>query len=61
MEKKDMTGSFKKGIQNGEWKYWFRTGELSYIANFIDGKKHGTWTYFYRNGKKYNLMPLHRK
>jgi antitoxin component YwqK of YwqJK toxin-antitoxin module len=42
----------ESGLYQGEWKFYFDSGEVKLEGEFIDSKKQGTWTYYYPNGKK---------
>lgn len=43
-----------KGIQEGEWKYWYETGRIKRIENYKKGLLHGIQTDFWEDdGEKW--------
>jgi uncharacterized protein len=40
-----------QGKYQGDWKLYFRTGELRAEGTYVDGKKEGNWIYFFKEGK----------
>ncbi|MCG8576249.1 MAG: hypothetical protein MI810_15270 [Flavobacteriales bacterium] len=40
------------GNYEGEWKHYYKSGELKASGIYEDGVKSGKWTYYYKNGKK---------
>jgi len=40
------------GNYEGEWKEYFKTGELKAIGKYEDGIKSGKWVFYYKSGKK---------
>ncbi|MFY0603157.1 MAG: hypothetical protein JXQ93_04355 [Flavobacteriaceae bacterium] len=43
--------TFKKGIVDGTYLEYYKTGELKVSGRFDDGKKNGNWKIYNRNGK----------
>ena len=43
MAKVFIEGQFRKGRQEGEWKYYFDNGQLNRKSTFKDGKPNGSW------------------
>ena len=39
------------GTYDGDWKYFYTSGEVQSEGKYEEGKKNGLWTYFYKNGK----------
>ena len=48
---KRVEGSYRKGMKNGIWSYYFKNspGTVRLNGNFKDGKKHGKWVFYDRN------------
>jgi len=46
-----LTGFFKDGEKDGEWKYYYYTGDLEKISNYKDGLLEGKYEYFYDSGQ----------
>lgn len=44
-------GSYKDGQQDGEWKSWYKNGELSFEGKYINGLEDGKHVWYYDNGK----------
>ncbi len=45
-------GNFnEKGLENGEWKYYYTSGQLVRVRNFANGKYQGNSLTYYRNGQ----------
>jgi len=44
-------GSYRDGLQEGEWKSWYGNGELSFEGKFANGLEDGKHTWYYDNGK----------
>ena len=40
------------GNYQGDWKEYYKTGELRATGTYEDGVKTGKWTYYYKSGKK---------
>jgi antitoxin component YwqK of YwqJK toxin-antitoxin module len=49
---KRVEGSYRKGLKNGIWSYYFKNspGIIRLNGNFKDGKKHGKWVFYDKNG-----------
>lgn len=39
------------GNYEGEWKHYYKTGELKAVGTYEDGVLTGKWTYYFKNGK----------
>lgn len=48
---KRVEGSYRKGMKNGIWSYYFKNypGIVRLNGNFKDGKKHGKWVFYDTN------------
>lgn len=48
---KRVEGSYRKGMKNGIWSYYFKNspGTVRLNGNFKDGKKHGKWVFYDKN------------
>ena len=48
---KRVEGSYRKGMKNGIWSYYFKNspGIVRLNGNFKDGKKHGKWIFYDTN------------
>ena len=48
---KRVEGSYRKGMKNGIWSYYFKNspGTVRLNGNFKDGKKHGKWVFYDTN------------
>lgn len=42
--------SYKLGVEDGQWQFWYENGKLAWEMNYVDGKKHGEQKYYYENG-----------
>lgn len=40
------------GIYEGEWKYFYKSGEVRSSGTYLNSRKEGPWIYYYSNGKK---------
>ncbi len=40
------------GVYQGDWSYFYKTGEIKSKGAYSNGKKEGKWTYYFKNGKK---------
>ena len=45
-----LTGNFKDGEKDGEWKYFYYTGDLEKISHYKNDKLEGSYLYYYYNG-----------
>ena len=45
-------GRFVNGLKNGEWKYFYETGEIWKLNYFSEGNKVKNWSTFDLNGNK---------
>ena len=41
--------TFNEGLQNGEWKYYDKNGQLVNIGNFVNGKQNGKCEDYFNN------------
>jgi uncharacterized protein len=46
-----LTGFFKDGEKEGEWKYFYYTGAIEKSSNYKEGKLNGPYNYYYDNGQ----------
>ena len=46
-----LKGSFKNGDKDGEWQYFYYTGDKEKVSNYEDGVLNGPYNYFYDNGQ----------
>ncbi len=44
-------GSYKDGQQDGEWKSWYKNGELSFEGRYVNGLEDGKHVWYHDNGK----------
>ncbi len=44
-------GSYKDGLEDGEWKGTYKNGQLSYEVRFVQGQEDGKYVSYYDNGK----------
>jgi len=44
-------GSYKDGLQDGEWKSWYKNGEPSFEGKYVQGQEDGKHVWYYDNGK----------
>ena len=44
-------GSFKSGVKDGSWLWYWSTGQLAKKGNYKNGKWHGAWVTYYESGK----------
>ena len=44
-------GSFKNGVKDGTWVWYYENGQLSYKGNFNNGKRDGAWFWYWGNGQ----------
>lgn len=42
----------KNGEYEGEWKYYYKSGEIKSEGKYENTIREGKWTYYYKNGKK---------
>ena len=49
--KKEKEIEFKKGIEDGVFRRWFKNGKLGIESVSINGKTCGTWIEYYENGQ----------
>jgi len=42
----------KEGKRQGDWKLYYKTGELKAEGKYVDGKKEGKWKYYFQTGQK---------
>ena len=45
-----MVGTYKDGMRDGEWAYWFENGQLSDSGKYKEGKMLGVWKYYNEKG-----------
>lgn len=43
--------TYKKGVMNGAYLEYYRTGELKESGRYEDGKKDGSWKFYNKSGK----------
>ncbi|MFM9984992.1 MAG: toxin-antitoxin system YwqK family antitoxin [Flavobacteriales bacterium] len=46
------TGTYKKNLENGTWKFYFESGKLKSEETYLNGKEHGTSKEFNESGQK---------
>ena len=46
-----MEGTYKNGLRDGKWNYWYQNGTLWSEGFFKNGKSDGKRTTYYENGK----------
>ena len=44
-------GKFKKGKKEGEWIFYYKTGQLQFKKNFKNGLLDGPYEFYYENGQ----------
>jgi antitoxin component YwqK of YwqJK toxin-antitoxin module len=44
--------TFKDGIEDGKYTWWYENGQKSCEGNYKNGKEDGKWTDWYDNGQK---------
>ena len=47
---KSMVGTYKDGMRDGEWAYWFENGQIRMRGNYKSGQRDSLWTHWYDNG-----------
>ena len=47
---KSMVGTYKDGMRDGEWAYWFESGQIRMRGNYKSGQRDSLWTHWYDNG-----------
>lgn len=52
---------YYKGLDHGEWKFFFENGQLQTLGTFNKGVRVGQWEYFYKNGAKWKLQSYNNK
>ena len=45
-------GNYKKNIENGNWMYYYESGNIKTSENYLNGKEHGITTQYSESGKK---------
>lgn len=40
-----------KGVNQGPWKHYYKTGELRSEGNYVDGLKDGDWVFYHKSGE----------
>ena len=45
-------GTYKDGVKNGKFIYWYTNGNQQHDGTLKDGKVDGKWTEWYTNGEK---------
>lgn len=56
-----VSGEFKKGVKNGEWRYWNELGKLVEIESWSRGEKKGNHFTFDQNGELLNKTTYHKE
>ena len=46
-----MAGYVKDGKEEGNWRYWYKSGQLKQEGSFINGIKEGNWSYWHERGQ----------
>jgi TonB family protein len=46
-----MTGNYDKGFREGEYTFYYPSGQIQMQGSFIRDIRKGQWKYFYENGK----------
>lgn len=46
------TGTYKKNLENGTWKFYFESGKLKSEETYLNGKEHGTSKEYSETGQK---------
>lgn len=46
------TGNYKKNIENGTWQFYWESGKLKTVENYLGGKEHGITTHYDEDGRK---------
>lgn len=42
----------KNGEYEGDWEYYYKSGEIQAKGKYVNGVREGKWIYYYENGKK---------
>ena len=48
---KSMVGTFKNGMRDGTWMYWYESGQKRLEGTYTQGFKDNLWTRYYPNGQ----------
>lgn len=54
-----VSGTYKKGLKDGEWTEWYCEGGIKSKGTYRAGKKEGTWTRWYENGQMQQRIDRH--
>ena len=44
-------GSFKNGVKDGTWVWYYENGQVFFKGSYKNGKKEGAWVRYYDNGQ----------
>jgi hypothetical protein len=47
-----LEGSYRNGMQDGEWTMYFENGQRAAVDHYTNGKQHGLHVSWYANGQK---------
>ena len=47
----NVTGSYKNGNKEGEWKEYYKSGKIKYIDNYLENLQNGISKRYFENGK----------
>ncbi|MDR2868109.1 MAG: hypothetical protein LBV46_01020 [Bacteroidales bacterium] len=50
---KYVEGNYKAGLRDGEWKSYFKDGQIQSEVVYQNGEKEGNYTVYHENGKPY--------
>jgi len=48
--------NYRTNTKEGEFKVWYKTGQLESKTNFLNGLRHGVIEYWYSNGQRGSLQ-----
>ncbi|TNE55809.1 MAG: hypothetical protein EP338_03275 [Bacteroidetes bacterium] len=44
-----LRGKYEKGLKTDKWEYFYYTGKIEKVANYVEGKLDGSYEYYYDN------------
>jgi antitoxin component YwqK of YwqJK toxin-antitoxin module len=48
---KGLKGTYKNGLKDGFWEFWYSNGQKKIEGNYLSGKKTGQWRCWYSGGQ----------
>jgi antitoxin component YwqK of YwqJK toxin-antitoxin module len=49
-------GHFEKGVESGEWVYYYETGSKKYVEHWLNGQEHGVHLDYSPDGQVYREL-----